>query len=304
MNENDPQNPVPEPVPAANPALVEAAKEAIELQKPIEVTTKAPDQLEATAALTEEEDEENIFVAARTVQEMAVAQTKLVGWADKKMSKMKAEIQAAEANLEIAKKRKWATEPFKKVVAVATRKYEFYEKAKAALEAGYTIIPDMPFDVFAVRTSKKNPKRNDSGATSIQYGGQAWVKDQETNNPALGEGKFVRPKAIEGSHEWEGKNKDGSAVRMQKRWATEFMDDIDFPFKFAKPVVLNAAAQALSEKIFDQIGVAPSTNGGSTTRHRRARGDPMVIGRIFYRKGYQEKGISFLVTWFIDSKDL
>lgn len=307
------ENEVPKEEPkAANPALVEAAKEAVELQKPIEVTLKelekeglvqsAPAD-EPTSKMTED-DEEDIFVAARTMEEMNVAQKRLIAWAERKCQKMLDEKKAVEANLEIAKKRKWATDPFKKLVSEAQKKADFYMKVKAALEAGYTIIPDMPMDVFAVRTTKKNPKRNDSGATSIQYGGQAWVKDQETNNPPLGEGKFVRPKAVESSHEWDGKNKDGSTVRMQKRWAVDFMDDIDFPFKFARPVVLNDTAKALSEKIFDQIGVAPSTNGGSTTRHRRAKGDPMVIGRIFYRKGWHEKGVSFLVSWFIDSKDL
>lgn len=294
--------------------LVEAAQEAIELQKPIEVTVVNPKEKElvraevpavqeATAALTDTEEEDEVFVAARTVQEMSAAQAKLIKWAEQKMAKMKAEVEAAQTNLEIAKKRKWATEPFKRVVAAATKKFQFYEKTKAALDAGYTIIPDMPMDVFAVRTTKKNPSRN-ANSRNVQHGGQAWIEDQTTNNPALGEGKFVRPKAVEQARRWENKLSDSSANAMETRWAVEFMDDIDFPFRLAKPTVLNATAQALSEKIFDQIGVAPSTNGGSTTRHRRAKGDPMVIGRIFYRQGYNEKGISFLVSWFIDSKDL
>lgn len=261
-----------------------------------------PAASEATSQMVEDE-EEDIFVAARTLEEMNVAQKKLIAWAERKYQKMLEEKKSVEANLEIAKKRKWATAPFTKLVSEAQKKAEFYEKVKAALEAGYTIIPDMPMDVFAVRTSKKKVKEN-RASTSIQYGGQAWVKDQETNNPPLEDGKFVRPKAIEGVSQWDGKNKDGSVNKMETRWAKGFMEDIDFPFKFARPTVLNDTAKALSEKIFDQIGVAPSTNGGTTTRHRRAKGDPMVIGRIFYRKGWQEKGISFLVSWFIDSKDL
>lgn len=261
-----------------------------------------PEPIESTSQMVQEDDDD-IFVAARTLEEMNLAQKKLIAWADKKIEKMSEEIKAAQTNLDLAKKRKWATDSLKRSVASATKKFEFYEKVKAALEAGYTIIPDMPMDVFAVRTTRKNPRRNQDNANT-QYGGRAFVKDQVTNNPALGEGKFVRPKATETARSYEIRDKEGKLVPHERRWAVEFMEDIDFPFRLAKPVVLDATAKALADKIFDHIGVAPSTNGGTTTRHRRAKGDPMVIGRIFYRNGYTEKGISFLVSWFIDSKDL
>lgn len=283
MPENDPQ---PEKVEAAEvpAAIVQAAIDTV------------PSPEEATAKLTESDDgEDEVFVAARTVQEMNVAQTKLIKWADRKMEKLKLELKAADDNLDIAKKRKWSIAPFKRLSALATKKIEFYAKVKAALEAGYTIIPDMPMDVFAVRTSRKNPKEG-RNTTSIQYGGRSWVPDQESNNPPLGEGKFVSNKAIEDRNEFKHKDKEGKDVLMETRWAEEFRDEIDFPFKLAKPMVLSATAQALAGRIFDEIGGAPPKQ----TR----RGDPMVIGRIYYLRGSQQKSISFLISWFIDSKDL
>lgn len=277
MEENDPQ-----------PEKVEAAV-AIET---------IPSQAEATAMLTETEDEENVFVAASTLEEMNAAQQKLVVWAGKKMEKLKDEVKAAEVNLDIAKKRKWATEPFKRAVALATKKAEYYEKIRAALEAGYTIIPDMPMDIFAIRTTRRIPSKNYATASRI-YGGSAGPEDQVSNSPPLGEGKFVSPRAFVQHHHFEKKNDKGEIAPMDKAWAVEWDDAIDFPFKMAKPSVLNATAKALGQRFFDELGGAPS-------RQQARKGDPMVIGRIFYggKRVWQQKGISFLVSWFIDSKDL
>jgi hypothetical protein len=297
MAENDPQA---TPAAAANPALVEAANEALKLQEPIEVKKLAtiPTPAEATAEVVESTDEENIFVAASTLEEMNAAQKNLIIWAGKKIEKLKDELKAAEVNLELAKKRKWATEPFKRIVALATKKGQYYEKIRAALEAGYTIIPDMPMDIFAIRTTKKSPSKN-YATTSTQYGGGASPNDQVSNSPALGTGKFVSPQAFIQTRAYEKKDDKGNITPMEKAWATEFDEAIDFPFKMAKPSVLNATAKALGQKFFDEIGGAPS-------RQQARKGDPMVIGRIFYggKNPWQQKGISFLVTWFIDSKDL
>ena len=280
MAENDPQPEVA--VEAAVPSAIETI----------------PTPAEATAKLTEVEDEENIFVAASTLEEMNAAQQKLIIWAGKKIEKLKDELRAAETNLDIAKKRKWATDPFKRTVALATKKTEFYEKVRAALEAGYTIIPDMPMDVFAIRTTKKKPSKNYATA-STTYGGHASPDDQVSNSPALDTGKFVSPRAFIQSRPYERKDDKGNIVHMEKAWATEFDEAIDFPFKMAKPSVLNATAKALGQKFFDELGGAPS-------RQQARKGDPMVIGRIFYggKRVWQQKGISFLVSWFIDSKDL
>ena len=290
MSENDPQ---PEAKAEADGAvesgIVAASLGAIE---------KAPEisAADETTSKLVEADEENIFVAASTLEEMNLAQKNLIIWSGKKIEKLMGEVKAAEDNLEIAKKRKWGTDSFKRIVAVAQKKVDFYSKVRAALEAGYTIIPDMPMDIFAIRTTAKNPRRNDT-STSTQYGSRAIPSDQITNNPALGAGKFVSPQAFVETRKFEGQDRDKKPVPMEKAWAVEFDEAIDFPFKLAKPSVLNATAKALGQKFFDVLGAAPSRNAAR-------KGDPMVIGRIFVKHGWHEKGISFLVSWFVDSKDL
>jgi len=66
-------------------------------------------------------------------------------------------------------------------------------------------------------------------------------------------------------------------------------DDVDFPFKFAKPQILEKTSQAMKLLAFDDIGIIP--------RRRIKRGDPMVIGRVW--KG--NTPVSFLITWFVDT---
>lgn len=257
-----------------------------------------PAPLEATAKVVETEaaDEMEVFVSATTLEEMNVAQKKLQSWAERKVEKSKAEIDAAIENLNIAKQRKWGTKQFDSIVLKARKNKEFYEKVAAALKAGYTIIPDMPMDVFAIRTTAKNPRKNRRTSRGVMAT-TPWLPAQETNNPPLGEGRFVSPQAGVDVVQSEELAKDGKMVTTVEAWADEFKENIDFPFKLARPMVLEATAKALSEKFFDELGAAPSKNRGR-------RGDPMVIGHIFVKHGWTTKGISFLVSWFIDSKDL
>ena len=96
----------------------------------------------------------------------------------------------------------------------------------------------------------------------------------------------------EATHQRDGKN--GEKLEDVTWLATDFDEEIDFPFKLAKPQVLDAAARAMAFKIFDDIGMLPT--------HRGA--DPMIIGRVEYREGYHRKFISFLITWFINTSEI
>lgn len=236
-----------------------------------------------------------IVVVAKTASEMEVAQKQLIGWVDSKMAELTVELLEAEENLKLFAKNKWRTDPSKKAVAKAKKHFEYYEKMKAALEAGYVIIPNMPeqaFDVFAVRTTAKNPRQNI--ATS------AWsrnVKDQVTNSPALHEGKYVSPDAVENSVSDTITKPDGKKETQITSWAEDFQA-ITFPFRLAKPQVLKDTADALKLGIFDEFIASPKF------RRSKVRGDPMIMGRIIIREGYHVKAVTFLITWFVDSKDL
>jgi hypothetical protein len=263
-----------------------------------EVVQKAlPAPMDVTAKLTEDSEGDDVFVAASTLEQMNLAQKKLQNWATAKIQRIDVDIKAAEDNLDIAKKRKWASKPFEAIVTKAKKQKQFYEKVHAALKAGYTIIPDMDMDIFAIRTTAKNPKKLWADRKNSYRSDMPFIPDQESNNPALSEGRFVSPKALIESDVHMDKDKEGKPVYVTEAWASEFKENIDFPFKLAKPEVLNATAKALSEKFFDVLGAAPSQRSAT-------KGDPMVIGRIFTKNGHTIKGISFLVSWFIDSKDL
>jgi hypothetical protein len=241
------------------------------------------------APIVKEETPDDLFVFARNPQEMGQEQARMVAWATKRLELKKEEVDEAKANLAIAKKRKWKTSTFQAIVSKAEKKYEFYEKMKKALEEGYYIIPDMDVQLFAVRTTRKNPKRND------HYGNWGTPKDQESSRPPAGEGRYVDVQAFTDSKDQLVKHDVGKNPEYRRQtWATEFDEEVDFPFKMAKPSVLNAAAAAMGLKVFDEIGILPRTRGA----------DPMIVGRVTYKEGYNTKRINFLIAWFIDTKEL
>lgn len=258
-------------------------------------TPPVPQVLQAIEAKEElEQDgpiEKDLFVFARNPQEMAASQGKMVQWATAKVEDKKKEWDEINQNLAIAKKNKWSTAGFRSNLVAVTKKVQFFEKLKAALEAGFCIIPDMGMDVFAIRTKKVAPLPNTNESRSSF--GQVWVPPQQTENPPLGEGVYVSPIAENGKDSYTKKSADGSKdITVRTAWAQEFKE-LDFPFKLAKPGVLNETARALAASIFDEVGVLP----------RRAKADPMVVGRIKYKHGKNERSVSFCIAWFLETKD-
>lgn len=230
-----------------------------------------------------------LVVFARTPSEMKSAQDDLITWAKGKLTQLRVDYEDLQTNYEIAKKNKWRTDTLKRHAVKAKEKIEYYEKVKAALEAGFSIVPNMDIDVFAIRTSKKAPRRNDVTSRWNQN-----PSDQVTDRPELGEGKYVATQALIGETKRDITTKDGSKEVHTHRWADEFAD-VDFPFKFAKPQILEATGAAMEKLIFDEIGILP---------RRRVSGDPMIIGRILYKEGYSRKAICFCVAWFVDTDDI
>jgi hypothetical protein len=240
---------------------------------------------------------EELVVVAKSRAEMQQAQAKLVAWADRMIEKSELEFQEADANFETAKRSKWKISGLKRLRRMAEQRCEYYVKMKAALEEGYVIIPNMDLDIFAIRTTKKNPQGSIEVARyRNRHDGRDFVQD--TNRPALGDGENVSDVPTVGKETILIPDDDGKDVKHCQTWPEDF-GEIDFPFKLAKPQILDATAQALALKVFDRVGVSPS-------RHTR-KGDPMVIGQIVYRGNgsvWQEKVVSFLVTWWLRESDL
>ena len=238
--------------------------------------------------------DEHMVVLARDPQEMRVSQGKLIEWFEARIGTAQAELKNAEENEALARARKWKTSGWTRQVSIARGRVVFYEKCKAALEAGYCIVPDFPTQIFAIRTRKAFPRRN----MTSQTGWVPRVTDQRSESAPIGEGRYVSPEAKVAGTSREVKEKVGDRTyerTKHTRWADEF-DLPDFPMKLVHPHILDATGKAMALKIFDELGVLPA-------RPQRNR-DPIITGRIVRREGPRTVALSFLVAWWIDTRDL
>lgn len=229
---------------------------------------------------------DDLIVFARNKDEMQSAQVTTIAWADKKLSETSMQLIEAEQNIEEAKAGGLKVDGFHSAASVIRNRVKFYEKLKAALEAGYVIIPNFPIDIFAIRTAREIPVVNYVKTTS-------WRDDRTVKGErlALGEGDYVSDQPVVRERRYEDTE---TKKTMYERWSDEFAD-VDFPIKAVKPMIVSETSRALSLKIFDEIGILPE---------RRQKSDPMVIGQIVYKRGWQEKRVSFLITWWLRESDL
>ena len=226
-------------------------------------------------------------VVAMNQSEMQQAQGTLVSWFEHKGAALETELTDSLEKLEQARANGWRTDAWKHIATGLERRLAFYQKGLLALREGYTIIPSLDIDVFAIRTKRNGPLKMEDGS-------QWRNRDQSSEAPQIGEGRYVDATPIESSDFRDtGKvDEKGNAIEKQFWWADEFAE-VDFPFRFAPIKVLESTQHAMALKVFDEIGVLPA---------RRGKGDPMVVGRIKL-KG-QRKSLDFLIAWFIDTRDL
>lgn len=252
-----------------------------------ELTKVEEKPVESTAIIPAEET--HVVIASSPI-EMANAQGHLVDWFAKKVEACRAELAEAEENLAKAQASKWRTKGWIRRVLLSKQAVAYYEKAKAAVEEGYFLVPDFPVEVIAIRTTARGPQRYSAESTWPHPA----IKDQNTNSPDLGEGKYVAPEALVRSSTYDKSRQDG---KIEKRHVTEAVDfqPPDFPYKIVKPRILDDTSRAMALKIFDEICVV--------SKPKRAP-DPIVVGRITRRIGAQEKKLSFLISWWIDEGDL
>jgi hypothetical protein len=244
----------------------------------------------ATVDLTEDMPAD-FTVIATTPAGMIEAQKSLIVWADRKIESIRVESREAIEQLAIAVQRKWKTDAWRRQVAKYERRIEFYEKIKAALNAGYYIVPPFPIDVFAIRTKRETPKAKDS-----EYHNN---HDQDAQILPVGEGRYVSPVPVTESYADTKTLSDGKTKEITRHFASEFAD-VDFPFKLARSEIRDATNAAMAMGIFDRIGVLPRTRAP----------DPLVCGQIIvpnqpsYYSGDSLKCVTFFVAWWLDTKTL
>jgi hypothetical protein len=220
-------------------------------------------------------------------------QSRLSKWFEQKAEIMRSDAADVKATLDAAQKEGFTLAPrIERQHKLALKRAEFYDKCKAAIDAGFCLIPNFPVQAFAIRTAKNRPTPKES-----QW--RRETRQQESEGPSLGKGDYVDAVPFVGISHYETETgHDGKPKETPIFKATEFDDEIEFPISVAKPEIMSRTAAAMAEKCFDEIGVLPD-------RHVIKR-DPMVVGIIRDPRSskYHKRVLTFLIAWTVDTADL
>jgi hypothetical protein len=171
-------------------------------------------------------------------------------------------------------------------------KQMYYQKLLAAVHAGYTVVPNMPVDIFAIRVKREKPAVGSAIRSETYKPSVPSLNDEQEQRLPVGEGQYKSPIQTTNIERWESKNAKDEIVHHVMQSAVDFAD-IEFPLAVAHPVVMDATGAAMALKIFDRIGVV-----------RNGSGDPIVLGEITRKVGWQTKTASFLIAWYLDPRTL
>ncbi len=244
----------------------------------------------------------DLVVFGRNRADMLTAQNSMIEWASGALTESQAHLAEIVQNLELANANGWPVAGWETERRRAQKKVEYYEKIHGALAAGYVIVPNIPVDVFAIRTKRTYPVQQYVESTNeFDVRGDRTQRGQAL---AIGSGEYhdSEPFQRAGEH----KTSEGKTIYVQ--WADKF-NPVDFPIKAVMPVILEETSKALALKIFDEVGINPGRPGWSPSRVPNVRGvDPMVIGRVVYKQPDRRRNggkiVSFLITWWLKPSDI
>ncbi len=270
-------------------------------------TTVATIEQKESVAICVADITEDVQLVAENVEQMQVAQQQLASWFRNKMQTLGADLGEVEAELKIATENGWRVTLFKSQIRRLTARISFYEKCALASEAGYCLVPNMPCDLFAVRTAKEGV------VTRFGIRDRNEAASHRSESPPAGSGEYVDDALAVRAVEYTTQNSDPSKPRVHHHWEyrpESFGPEIDFPMSICKPAVMSATARAMALKVFDELAVVddavqnPGVNQATAKVVRR--GDPLVIGIIRdpRRTKYDDKRISFLIGWYVDTSVL
>lgn len=235
---------------------------------------------------------EDVHLVALNPAEMNASQQSLSTWFYNKAEILKRDAEELELTVATAKQTGFKSPgAIERQAKLTRRRVEFYEKCKAAVDAGYCLVPNFPVQAFVIRTTRKTPDKME--------GSRSWdSRDQKSNSPALGIGEHKDASPVQSSYEYEDVDHQGKDVTKQAFYASDFQDEIDFPISVARPEIMTATAEAMALKCFDEIGVLP--------KRTIVRRDPIVVGIIRDPRTakYNERFLTFLIAWTVDTKDL
>lgn len=229
---------------------------------------------------------EDLTLVALTPADIVPAQANLIDWCERKILAVKGELADLETNLELATEHGWKHQSVAATLNRTQKRITYYEKVKAAVEAGYLIVPNFPIDVFAVRVqrSKQAEKVHES-----QWGG---FPAHGERLPA-GEGRYVNERVTYRDESYTKKLPDGKETHVHQ-YVTDDYDDVAFPVIAVKPAILAATQRAMALKIFDEVGLV---------ENQRKRSDPIVVGRLLDPRG-GDRRVTFFIAWWLDTASL
>jgi hypothetical protein len=226
--------------------------------------------------------------------EMKNATAGIKKWLEAKLLSIDAEIVQLQETLDAAIRHKWKSSGFKSQLQREKYKQMYYQKLLAAVHAGYTIVPSMECEMFAIRVKREKPIET-AHYLDTRWEANARISDESEQRLPIGEGRYESPKQLVTNKKWDTKNDKNEIVHHHLQKAVEFAD-MEFPLAIAHPLVMDATAAAMALKIFDRIGVVNNRN--------QSRGDPIVLGQITRKDGYSTKTASFLIAWYLDPRTL
>lgn len=228
--------------------------------------------------------DKNLTLVALTPADMAPAQAALAEWCDRKIASLELEFSDLQENHEVMNRAGLSQKGIVPALNRMGKLIAYYEKIKAAVAAGYLIVPNFPIDVFAVRVKRaKQPE----GTYESKWGG--FVAHPELL-PA-GTGRYVDDK-VEFRDESFTEQIDGKEKHI-RQFVTGDYNDVAFPVIAVKPTVLTATTRAMALRIFDEIG---------TVENRSGR-DPIVVGRLIDPRG-NRRVTTFFIAWWLNTADL
>lgn len=240
-----------------------------------------------------------VHLVARNPEEMQAARSDMLAWLKSKLTTVEVEVREMNAALNEARTNGWKTDALQRARNRAIQLETFYFKMLMAVEAGYTLIPDFPIDVFAIRVQRENltaPPRE-------QKGDWGWpnIPNEQSDRPPAGAGEYKNPEQLVRHHEAKRKE-DNKDVTYRSTWASKWQEEIVFPMTAARPLVMNETAKAMALKVFDQVGICRPVEQGRIVSY--GKGDPLIIGQILHQRASGIKVVSFIIAWYLNLNEL
>jgi hypothetical protein len=245
---------------------------------------------------TEVQPSPRLHAVAVNATEMAAANTEIRSYVEVKIAALAGELADVRESMNIAAEKGWAPGALERMEKRLSTQKLYYEKLVMALDAGYTLVPNMPCDQFAIRVSRTRPEVKAIHRHSDYGKPNGSMRDEREQLLPAGEGRYESPiQTINTTRATE--TLDGGKTT---RWHVTIIPTgfaaIDFPLAAAVPVVMTATQAAMALRLFDRIGIVPQSV--------RRDADPIVLGQIVRRWGSRERVTSFLIAWHLDLRTL